>query len=313
MKRFKNILYLLNTDSEKEAPIVDKVQNLARLNEAKVTVVRLVEEGFLEQFGRLFFDRKKEMEDLAIKDHQEKLDLFLADKKWQGIDVSGLTLAGKGFLSVIRQVLRDKHDLVIKAAELSEGLDQLSMRLIRKCPCPVWVIRKSGKAEFKRILAAVDIGSDYSGTNELNRKIVELTYSLAQREQGEAHYLHAWRLEYEMMLRSPRFKISAEEILDIKKELRQSREAALHKLFNDRNIRVSPANTHLIEGETGEIIKHMLDKLDIDVLVMGTISRSGVPGLLIGNMAEKVLATSNCTVLTVKPDGFVSPVTLCRE
>lgn len=310
MKRFKNILYLLNTDIEKEAPIVDKVCNLARLNEAKVTVVRLMEEGFLEQFGRLFSDRRKEMEDLALKDHQEKLDLFLADKKWQGINASGLLLAGKGFLSVIRQVLRDKHDLLIKAAELSEGLDQLSMRLIRKCPCPVWVIRNTDKAEFKRILAAVDVGSDYSGTDELNGKIVELTYSLAQREQGEAHYLHAWRLEYEMTMRGPRFNLSTEEILDIKKELRQNREAALHQLLNDRNIRVSPANTHLIEGKTDDIIKQMLDKLDIDVLVMGTIGRSGVPGLLIGNMAENILASINCTVLTVKPDGFVSPVTL---
>ncbi len=309
MKRFKNILYLLNTDIEKEIPIVDKVRNLARLNEAKVTVVRLMEEDFLEQFGRLFSDRRKEMEDLAIKDHQEKLDLFLADKKWQGIDVSGLMLTGKGFLSVIRQVLRGKHDLVIKAAELSDGLDQLSMRLIRKCPCPVWVIKNTDKADFKRILAAVDIGSDDSGTNELNRKIVELTYSLAQREQGEAHYLHAWQLEYEMMMRGPRFNIPTEEILTIKKDLRQNREAALYKLLNDRNIRVSPANTHLIEGETDEIIKQMLDKLDIDVLVMGTIGRSGVPGLLIGNMAEKILATIDCTVLTVKPHGFVSPVT----
>lgn len=310
MKRFKNILYLVNPDIKKEARIIDKVCNLARLNEAKVTVVRLFEEGFLEQFGRLFSDRSKEMEGLVEKEHQEELDLFLADKKWQGIKVSGLLLSGKGFISVIRQVLRERHDLVIKAGELSEGLDQLSMRLIRKCPCPVWVMKNSDTADFKRILAAVDVGSDNSETKALNRKIVELTYSLAQREQGEAHYLHAWRLEYEMMMRGPRFNVSLEEVVAIKKELRQSREVALHALLNDRNIPVSPANTHLIEGETGQMITSMLDKLAIDVLVMGTIGRSGVPGLLIGNMAEKVLSNINRTVLTVKPDGFVSPVIL---
>jgi universal stress protein E len=43
-------------------------------------------------------------------------------------------------------------------------------------------------------------------------------------------------------------------------------------------------------------------------LVMGTMSRGGIPGLLIGNTAEKVLYRANCSVLTLKPDGFKSPV-----
>ena len=41
---------------------------------------------------------------------------------------------------------------------------------------------------------------------------------------------------------------------------------------------------------------------------MGTVARSGVPGLLIGNKAEKVLSGIDCTVLAVKPSGYVSPV-----
>ena len=33
-------------------------------------------------------------------------------------------------------------------------------------------------------------------------------------------------------------------------------------------------------------------------------------GFFIGNTAESVLQQVNCSVLTVKPEGFVSPVTL---
>jgi nucleotide-binding universal stress UspA family protein len=43
---------------------------------------------------------------------------------------------------------------------------------------------------------------------------------------------------------------------------------------------------------------------------MGTVCRAGVPGLFIGNTAEKVLRHVSCSVLTVKPEGFVSPVTV---
>ena len=48
----------------------------------------------------------------------------------------------------------------------------------------------------------------------------------------------------------------------------------------------------------------------IDLLVMGTVCRTGLAGFIIGNTAEEVLSALNCSVLTVKPEGFVSPVTL---
>jgi len=43
---------------------------------------------------------------------------------------------------------------------------------------------------------------------------------------------------------------------------------------------------------------------------MGTVCRTGLSGFIIGNTAEKVLSEVNCSVLTVKPEGFVTPVTL---
>ncbi len=41
---------------------------------------------------------------------------------------------------------------------------------------------------------------------------------------------------------------------------------------------------------------------------MGTVCRTGIPGLIIGNTAERVLDSVKCSVLTVKPAGFVSPI-----
>ena len=41
---------------------------------------------------------------------------------------------------------------------------------------------------------------------------------------------------------------------------------------------------------------------------MGTVGRTGIPGFFIGNTAEGILTQVNCSVLTVKPVGFESPV-----
>jgi nucleotide-binding universal stress UspA family protein len=51
----------------------------------------------------------------------------------------------------------------------------------------------------------------------------------------------------------------------------------------------------------------------IDLLVMGTVCRTGIAGFLIGNTAEEVLNQVDCSVLTVKPEGFETPVTLQDE
>jgi hypothetical protein len=34
----------------------------------------------------------------------------------------------------------------------------------------------------------------------------------------------------------------------------------------------------------------------------------GIPGLFIGNTAEEIIQTTKCSVLAVKPTGFISPV-----
>jgi nucleotide-binding universal stress UspA family protein len=50
-----------------------------------------------------------------------------------------------------------------------------------------------------------------------------------------------------------------------------------------------------------------LDK-DIDILVMGTVARTGIAGFIIGNTAENILQTVTCSLLARKPNGFISPV-----
>ena len=66
----------------------------------------------------------------------------------------------------------------------------------------------------------------------------------------------------------------------------------------------------LRRGEPEDAIPEFVVSEGIDVLVMGTVARGRIPGMLIGNTAEQVLRKLPCSVLTVEPDGFVSPVRL---
>ena len=68
------------------------------------------------------------------------------------------------------------------------------------------------------------------------------------------------------------------------------------------------AGVYLVKGEPAVTIRETSESLHSDLIVMGTIGRTGIPGLFIGNTAEEVLQTTHASILAVKPDDFQSPV-----
>ena len=67
---------------------------------------------------------------------------------------------------------------------------------------------------------------------------------------------------------------------------------------------------HLIKGDAKHIVPTIARELDVDLIVMGTVARTGIAGFFMGNTAESILTQLDCSVLTVKPPGFISPVAL---
>ena len=68
------------------------------------------------------------------------------------------------------------------------------------------------------------------------------------------------------------------------------------------------ARVHVVNGMAEFVIPDIAKSENIDLLVMGTVCRTGIPGFFIGNTAEKILDEVDCSVLTVKPETFQSPV-----
>ncbi len=64
---------------------------------------------------------------------------------------------------------------------------------------------------------------------------------------------------------------------------------------------LSEAKVHLMHGEAAEVIPQFVSGHGTDLLVMGTIGRTGLSGILMGNTAERILNRVECSVLAVKP------------
>jgi nucleotide-binding universal stress UspA family protein len=157
-------------------------------------------------------------------------------------------------------------------------------------------------------LAAVDpVGHTGEG---LNRLIMDLATSLSEREQARLHVVHVWRLEGESMLSSGRARIPKTKLQNMLESSESRHIDGVSNLLNEYGMVVGDDNVHLLKGDAVQSIAGLASELSTDLIVMGTIGRTGVSGLLIGNTAEDVLQTTHASVLTVKPRKFVSPIAL---
>ena len=310
MKRFKNILYFAdNPDTQYET--LKRAVALAKTNDARLTVMDVTAEA----------EEAKEIEkrfgidlNAILREHRlEQLEALTAPYAAAGVMIYTQVLTGISFIEVTRAVKRSGYDLLIKVARPSGGLTERlfgssDMHLLRKCPCPVWIDRPDCALPYQSILAAVDPASQFG--ERLNRLIMDLASSLAEREQARLHVVHVWRLAAEPSLISGSGRISETELRLLLKDSEQRHRDGLNQLLNDYGMAAGDENTHLLKGDAAEIIAGLASELNTDLIVMGTVGRSGVSGLLIGNTAEDVLLTTYASVLTVKPENFVSPIVL---
>jgi nucleotide-binding universal stress UspA family protein len=218
-------------------------------------------------------------------------------------------LVGKPFIELIRAVNAASHDLLIKPKQPTDkgsALDSADMHLLRKCPCPIWIIKPTQRKPFGKILIAVDPDPSNPERLNLHADLVKLGTSLAKHENGKVEVVHAWSLYGEATLRGPRFKMADIEInamADNEKATRQKWLDALVAPYLNGSVKVT-----LIKGRPEAALTEIIVKKKPDIVVMGTVARTGLPGLLIGNTAEHVLGRINCSTLTVKPRGFKTPV-----
>lgn len=300
MRRFTNILFVHDLTS-KSTSALDRAVRLAKGNDARLTILSVADE-----LPRTF----PNLEKTFVKLHEKQLRELIEKFGGHELDIKTRVLMGTPFLQIIHEVLRNEHDLVVKGRGGTSSLlfGSTDLHLLRKCPCPIWIIKPSKRKQFSRILAAVDPYHEDTDGAELDHRILDLATSLAELEKSELHIVHAWNLGSEAFLRSSRARVPKTLVDREVRETRMTHKKLLDDLLGQYDFSEINAKVHFLKGQPGKIIPALADKKRVELIVMGTVARTGVAGLFIGNTAEKILAKVNCSVLALKPTSFVTPV-----
>lgn len=311
MKRFKNILIKVNETIAPETDVaILRGIELAQRTGATITLFDVIEppESILSSYAEIV--SPIELTELIVAQRLDQLTEVAQKLQGNGVKISAQVSEGKNFLEVVKAVIVNKCDLLIKVAnDCEKSFDSSDFHIMRKCPKPVWLIKaKQQSTRVKKVLAAVDLSMEqHAEGRAMNRMIMDIATSISDFTKSQLAVMSCWKLYGEEALRRGAFtRISPEKIELLLKKEEQEYKESLDILVGE--YKRSEFDQVLIKGMPKTLIPEYVNSNEIDTVIMGTIGRSGVPGLLIGNTSETVLQAINSSVITLKPADFVSPV-----
>lgn len=245
-----------------------------------------------------------------LTDHRRGRLTAIAERV-QDVAVTTELLRGRPASALIQEVLQSGHDLLVRShgrdlAAGSQPFGAIDMELLRQCPCAVWLVGRRGSPSAPwRILAAIHANPSDAAEQALNETILEWALTLKSFGDAELTLLQAWTPYGASVLRS---RMSPDEFTEFVETTRRTEDEALSGFLAPFTDRLTDVAVELVEAEPEDAIARFVEAHGIDTVVMGTVARTGIAGLLMGNTAERVLQRLRGSVLAVKLRSFSSPI-----
>ena len=182
------------------------------------------------------------------------------------------------------------------------ALGTSAQQLIRRLPCPLWLIRPEHEPVTKKIIASVDATPDNEEHAKLNQQILTTAIELAKAERCTLIVTYVWNLYGADMLRS---RLPASEYDALLLHNKRQHQAGFEELLTSFGLHATGPEARMIEGEPSLAIPDLCTGEDADLLICGTVARHGLAGIMLGNTAERILNRVDCSVLAVTPSHSV--------
>lgn len=287
------------SDASRDA--LSQAAGLARAVDGSLTLLHVVD---LPPAGWVGFEaldvdlRAPQVELLArTRDHlREEAEKVPATR---GLEVTVRARDGSPGREIVSELREADMDLVVMATHGRSGLTHLLLgsvaeKVLRAAPCPVLTVRPG--QEFRR----PEVVLHPSDLSEESLAALEPATWLAQRFGAELVLFHA--------LEEPHLSVGTfQEVFRITPEELQGRlEDRVRTAFAERlESRVPegvPVRTVLAGGRPHEAIAAEA-ATGATLIVMGTHGRGGWQEAVLGSVAERVVRSAPCPVLTIRPDS----------
>lgn len=308
MINYKKLLVVIDPTTEQQKALKRAVL-IAGKTGASITAFLSIYDFSYEMTTMLSVDERETMRQAVVDDRTEWLTELLSEQ----IDDPSLAVDAKvvwhnrPFESIIYETIEQQYDLIIKGTHEHSGLKSViftptDWHLMRKAPVPVLLVKEHDWPEQGQILAAVNVGSVDTEHASLNQKVTHTALDFARTLNGQVNLVNSYPgTPVNIAIEIPEFDPAS-----FNQSVKNHHIDAMRTFASTHGIDMT--HCYVREGLPEDVIPTVAEKLDAELVVIGTVGRHGISAALIGNTAEHVIDMLDCDVLTVKPDGFVSPL-----
>ena len=252
--------------------------------------------------GDILVETEEVLRQRLIERRNTEIDNILSRIDTDGITFSRDILWTPVAHEVIAQLCREYEvELLIKTASRHSRLEGFihtpqDWSLLRDCPCSVLIVTEEAWPGGSTILAAIDTTSPDAEHQSLNDRILEQASLMGELLDDEVHAGTACAplpvlIDMDYTAIDPNVYVE---------KVHESATKRGEAIIADSNINSS--NLHVVVGQPEFAIAELADEIDSRMIVIGTVSRTGLAGYLIGNTAEQILYNMHCDILAVKPE-----------
>lgn len=223
------------------------------------------------------------------------------------VESNSSVVFGKPWFEILKAARGSTRNMILSGVREKGAVSRLlfgstGLKLLRNAACPVWLLkpRIDDDADLD-VLAATDL-------TEVGEDVLFAGVALGQSLPVRLNVLHV--LDKNSDQRMARTGASSEDIANYRQKVRAEAEDKLHQQLSLTDYRTvqKGVQVHFAEGEAETSILNAIAEHDIDLLVLATSARGGIPGMLFGTTAERLFSQLPCSILAIKPDDFESPV-----
>lgn len=278
-----------------------KAGQIARHMDAKLNVVHVISMPYAQTTLDIWAVTQATLDSITAS-RKKQLEKLVEPIRQAGIDITYKVVWGYPPIdSLVRETAKSKPDLLLVKTDRHSRvgrwfLTNTDWELIRRCTCPLWLVKSSKFSEKPLILAAVDPFHRHEKPARLDRKILDTAQRLAGRN-GRIGICHAFE--------TPQKLVGALDQMALIPLT--PKESARHRIRITRSVDrlvgagdIARKDRFVVEGEPGKALTKIAKSWRADLLVMGAVSRSTLKRIFIGNTAERVLDAVNCDVVVVK-------------
>ena len=109
------------------------------------------------------------------------------------------------------------------------------------------------------------------------------------------------------MMRGRRLAYDVADIGRMARDAQFEARMRVEELLASVNVVDIDTTVHVAKGHTDDVIASLVGSLEPLAVVMGSLGRQGIQGIVVGNTVERIARRSLSPVLAVKPNGLRNP------